>query len=321
MKKAGLVAGLFIVMAGCQTPPHTQKVLANPPKVMQHKIAQVPFYAQQAYYCGPTTLSEVANFYGVTKTPEEIAPNTFVPELKGSLTIEMTAATRQLGMLAYTQYADLSQLLSLIAQDIPVIVLQNNSIELFPQWHYAVVIGYDIHAKEVILHTGLTENYRLDLSTFERTWKRGKYWMLAMLPPDKANKNLDPFIYTKASQALLDTGQAQAGIKALKSAVKQWPEHWLAYFLLANYQLKNSVHNALVWYAKGVQYAKQQAQYLNNYAYALGKANCYHEAVKMIDVALTLKPGEENILDTKAQLTRWQRNAVFIQQCPSHDVF
>lgn len=54
----------------------------------------------------------------------------------------MVAATRQLGLLAYEQRGTMQQLLSLIAEDIPIIVLQNNAIGWAPQWHYAVVIGY-----------------------------------------------------------------------------------------------------------------------------------------------------------------------------------
>lgn len=327
--KASIHTGLFIVscilLAACQTPPHTQQILNNPPTVLKHKIEQVPFYPQQEYFCGPTTLAEVANFYGGQYSPEQIAPNTFVPELKGTLQVEMKAATRQLGMLAYSQKASLQQLLKLVAEDIPVIVLQNNSIELLPQWHYAVVIGYDIQAQQVILHTGVTKNHRLALSTFERTWQRGQYWMLAMLPPDKSSEQLTPFIYTKACQALLDTGQTEAGIKALKTAIKQWPDNWLAYFLLANHYLAKdnteAIQQALNWFEKGFNQAAKEPSYLNNYAYALAKANCFTQAIEMIDQALVLAPGNANILDTKHQIYQDNQAAVLVQQCPQHDKF
>ncbi|MCH8537392.1 MAG: PA2778 family cysteine peptidase, partial [Alkalimonas sp.] len=206
--RAGLFALILLVLTACQTPPQTKQLLAAPPAIASnYLIDEVPFYPQQEFFCGPTTLAEVAGFHGLNKSPDDIAPATFTPALEGTLQIEMAAATRQLGMVAYTQHrADMSQLLSLVADDIPVIVLQNNSIGWLPQWHYAVVIGYDMNAKQVILHTGVTEAHHLNFSTFERTWRRANYWLLAMLPADKTSEHLDPFIYTKACQDLMNTG-------------------------------------------------------------------------------------------------------------------
>lgn len=306
VKQLRIVAGLmvsFIFLAGCQTPPQTQSLLQSPPAInKQHLIETMPFYPQQQYFCGPTTLSEVANFYGRGVSPEQIAPMTFVPGLDGSLQIEMVAATRQLGMVAYAQQGNLALLLSLVANNVPVIVLQNNSINLFPQWHYAVVIGYDLDTQQVTLHSGVTAFHTLNLATFERTWQRGQYWMLAMLPPTSTDPLLAPFVYTKACQDLLDTGQSEAGIEALKSAIKQWPEYWLSYFLLANHYLAHDPQEAVKWFAQGENYGNHEVSYLNNYAYALGKLQCFAQAESLIKQALILAPHDENVLDTQQHL-------------------
>ena len=224
-----LLAALFLLLGGCQTPPQTRQLLVQPPNIApQHMIAQVPFFPQQQFFCGPTTLAEVAGFYGIRLSPDTIAPSTFIPGREGTLQIEMVAATRQLGLVAYAERASMQQLLSLVADNVPVIVLQNNSIDWFPRWHYAVVIGYDLHKAEVILHTGVTPQYRLNFSTFERTWQRGNYWMLAMLPSTKASAQLDPFVYTKACQDLLNTQQTATGLAALQTATTQWPDFYAA---------------------------------------------------------------------------------------------
>lgn len=300
---AGLLIVLLIGLTACQTPPQTKQLLAAPPDIArQHIISQVPFYPQQDYFCGPTTLSEVAGFYGLEKSPTDIAPNTFTPGLQGTLQIEMAAATRQLGLLAYEQRANMSQLLSLVADDIPVIVLQNNSISWLPQWHYAVVIGYDINAKEVILHTGVTEAHRLNFATFERTWQRGNYWMLAMLPSDKASEHLEPFIYTKACQDLLNTQQTATGIAALITATKQWPDYWLPYFLLGNHYLTTEPLAAAKWFARGWPVAQQEIAYLNNYAILLSKLNCHQQATNLIAAALQIAPDNSNLLDSQQQI-------------------
>ncbi|MDX1678007.1 PA2778 family cysteine peptidase [Arsukibacterium sp.] len=320
-RSAGLLAVLLAVMlstlTACQSPPQTRQLLTAPPAITRtHTIAQVPFYPQQAFFCGPTTLAEVAGFYGVNSSPADIAPATFTPGLEGTLQIEMAAATRQLGLVAYQQRATLSQLLSLVAEDIPVIVLQNNSIAWLPQWHYAVVIGYDIAAKEVVLHTGVTEAHRLNFATFERTWRRANYWMLAMLPPGKSSPQLDPFIFTKACQDLINTGQTDAGIAALKTATVQWPEYWLPYFLLGNYYFSSQPLIAANWFEQGLASAGQQVPYLNNYAVLLSQLGCHQQATALIAKALQQAPANSMLLDSQQQIfTALQSADTAVAQC------
>ncbi len=311
--RSGLLLALCLLLAGCQTTPQTRQLLDKPPAVpRQHLIAGVPFYPQQEFYCGPTTLAEVAAFYGHRQDPVAIAPQTFIPDLQGTLQIEMAAATRQLGLLAYTQRGSMSQLLSLVASDMPVIVLQNNSISWWPQWHYAVVIGYDLDSAELILHTGVTPNYRLDFATFERTWQRGQYWLLLILPPDKTSAQLDPFLYTKAAQDLLSTQQhsaaggirvgASAGVNALQNATRQWPDYWLPYFLLGNHHSDSQPAKAMHWFAAGLNAGRQQIAYLNNYALLLSAQGCQVQATRLLDAALRLAPDNANLLDSQKQI-------------------
>jgi tetratricopeptide (TPR) repeat protein len=278
-------------------------MLKQPPDIArQHLVPNVPFHSQEDFFCGPTTLAEVAGFYGLKQTPQQIAANTFIPGLEGSLQIEMVAATRQVGMLAYAQNGNMQQLLSLLAENIPVIVLQNNAIAWFPQWHYAVVIGYDLDSAEVILHTGVTEAHRLNFSTFERTWRRGKYWMLAMLPSDKTSKHLDPFIYAKACQDAISTQQSSVGVAALKTASQQWPDYWLPYFLLGNYYFSTQPLAAANWFAQGLPLAQQEVSYLNNYAMLLSELGCDVKAKELIAQALQIAPDDSNLLDSNNQI-------------------
>jgi tetratricopeptide (TPR) repeat protein len=316
--KMALLSGLLLLLAGCQTPPQTQLLLAQPPDIVQqHLITQVPFFPQQQFFCGPTTLSEVAGFYGLNKSPTTIAPSTFIPGREGTLQIEMVAATRQLGLVAYAERSSMQQLLSLVAENIPVIVLQNNSISWLPQWHYAVVIGYDLTTAEVILHTGVTANYRLNFSTFERTWQRGNYWMLAMLPSTKASAQLDPFVYTKACQDLLNTQQTATGIAALQTATQQWPDYWLPYFLLGNHYYATKPLDAANWFAKGLPYARQQVPYLNNYAMLLSNLGCHAKANAFMQSALQIAPNDNKLLDSQAQIEAAAHSAIDnVVQCP-----
>ena len=339
--KAGIIVSLLCMLCACQNAPQTEKLFAQKNNfAATHLIKNVPFYPQQAFYCGPTTLAEVFNYYGDESTPEEIAPNLFVPELEGSLQLEMVSASRQQGLLAYAEKGNLQTLLGLIRDDVPVVVLQNVSVALLPMWHYALVIGYDLQSKEVIMHTGETENHRLNFTTFERTWARGDYWLLAAVPPDKMSNQFSPLNYTQAAQDLLSTGQKQAGREALQNAIETWPENWLNYFVLANDYLTDSPQQAVNWFQQGYQYSHAKSDnanvgnnpenhfkisenlpYLNNYAYALASLGCGPQANILISRALAYEPGNTNLLDTQKQIPELiqkgqNRNESAATQCP-----
>ena len=296
--------GSLLILQGCQSLPQTEQLINSPPDdvARQADISSLPFYPQQEYFCGPTTLSEVFNYYGHNVSPDNLAPDTFIPAKQGTLQIEMLAATRQQGLLAYSSRSDMTQLVQLINEGKPIIVLQNLSIEWFPMWHYAVVKGYDLDAQEFILHTGVTPDHRMSYELFERTWQRAKYWMLSAVPAGDTSKYFEPFIYINAAHDLLTVGQSEAAIASLKAATQQWPDAWLAYFLLANHYLGQDLNQSLNWFSQGYAVAEQQAMYLNNYAYALSLAGCQQRAKEMIEQALKLAPQDDNLIDTKRQI-------------------
>ena len=307
MKKSILKAGIivsFFMLCGCATPPQTQHLLNNPPPHLpaSANINNLPFYPQQAYYCGPTTLAEIFEFNGIKLSPEEIAPQLFIPGRKGSLQLEMVAAIRQQGLLAYSERSHLKQLITLVNLNIPIIVLQNLGLDWYPLWHYAVVKGYDLNTQEIILHSADTANRRVDLALFERTWQRANFWSVIALPAQHSLKELNAFNYLKAAQDLLLVGQTHAGIAHLEKATQLWPEQWLSYFLLGNYYLTHDITRSVNWFEQGLPLALTETNYLNNYAYALFKNNQKHLAKTMIEQALKLAPNDANLLDTQAEI-------------------
>ncbi|MGJ8692274.1 MAG: PA2778 family cysteine peptidase [Thalassotalea sp.] len=303
--KAGIIAS-FILLFGCATPPQTQQLLHSPPKQLptQADIKNLAFYPQQAYYCGPTTLAEIFEFNGIKLSPDDIAPQLFIPGRKGSLQLEMVAAIRQQGLLAYSEKSNLEKLMTLVNLNIPVIVLQNLGLDWYPLWHYAVVKGYDLNKQKIILHSADIPNRHVDLALFERTWQRANFWSVIALPDKLAVKELDAFTYLKAAQDLLLVGQTAAGISHLQNATKLWPQAWLSYFLLGNYYLTDDIAKSVTWFEKGLLFANQQSNFLNNYAYALYKNNQHNKALKIIKQALALAPADLNLLDTQAEIER-----------------
>ncbi len=299
VKRACILAGslVLLLLGGCQSTPQAdqlrqQGLSSLPPS---HTISSVPFYPQQQYFCGPTTLSEVFAFYGVNAAPEDIAPKLFIPDKEGSLQLEMVSATRQYGFLPYTERGTLSSLMALVSDNIPVIVFQNLSISIWPQWHYALVIGFDSEKGTVTLHTGLTPSHEMSFELFERTWGRGNYWYMAPVPPSAVSDEMQPFTYVSAAYDLLKVGKTPVALQFLQSATQQWPSYWLSYFLLANHYLSLEDPQAVYWFEKGYEYGNQQKAYVHNYALALKQAERYEDANRILTQGLRDFPRDEDL--------------------------
>ncbi len=314
--KAAFLCGYLLILQGCQSLHQSQRLINSPPKhvVSIKDIKTIPFYPQEEFYCGPTTLAEVFNYYGKNLTPENIAPNIFIPDREGSLQIEMVATTRKYNFVPYAGRSDLITLINLLSEGRPVIVLQNLAFSWMPMWHYAVVKGYDLVNSEFTLHTGVTENYKVDFELFERTWQRGDYWMLVPFPAGETSQYIEPFAYIKASYDLLTIGKSGVAIKSLKGATQKWPKEWLSFLLLGNFYLAESPQTAVSWYKQGFHSGKNQPNYLNNFAYALAQVGCHEEAIRIIISAKALAPDDNNIRDTADKIHK-RINTSTLEEC------
>jgi ABC-type bacteriocin/lantibiotic exporter with double-glycine peptidase domain len=54
---------------------------------------------------------------------------------------------------------------------------------VWPQWHYAVVVGFDRTREEILLHSGLQARQVMSLQDFDRQWASAQRWGLLIRPP------------------------------------------------------------------------------------------------------------------------------------------
>ena len=80
----------------------------------------------------------------------------------------MVSAARSHGLLVYPLDGSLKSLLEEIASGHPVLVMQNLRFDWWPQWHFAVAIGYDASDRSIILHTGTQERHEQALEVLQR---------------------------------------------------------------------------------------------------------------------------------------------------------
>src|SRR5665647_1957756 len=132
------LVGVFLLCLGaCATPPQTRMMLGFPPASLPRHIelTNVPYFAQDAFQCGPASLAMSLNAVGYSVTPELLKPELYLPDRHGSLQVEMLAAARRNGAVAYQLAPELNDVLHEIAAGTPVVVLQNLAFSWYPVWH------------------------------------------------------------------------------------------------------------------------------------------------------------------------------------------
>ena len=223
---AALLAAVAL-LAGCAT-PQTRMLTAERPAISRAELVEVPFFPQQEYQCGPAALATVMVAAGKPVTPEELAPQVFLPQRQGSLQVEMMAAPRRHGLVSLPLAPQLGDVLAEVAAGNPVVVLQNLALDWYPMWHYAVVVGYDLDRETIILRSGEERRLELPLATFERTWARGKHWAMLALPPHKLPQTVAPEVHVRAVVALEKAGFADAARSAYHAVLGKSPDNLMA---------------------------------------------------------------------------------------------
>ncbi len=270
----------------------TAAVLAQPgPLPRQAQVADVPFFPQEQYYCGPAALAMVLTWSGLPATPEETGSQVYTPGRKGTLRTDVLAAARRQGRLA-VPVGDLQGLLAEIAAGHPVLVFQNLAFNWYPLWHFAVAVGYDLDAREIVLHTGLSERRAVRLSTFERTWARGEYWAVVVLPPDRLPASRDHRAILRAAAGLERAKRYAAAGAAYERILERWPQNFGAHIGLGNarYATGDLPRAEEALREATVQHPDRPAAW-NNLAHVLAEQGRRAEALAAAEEAVRLDGG------------------------------
>lgn len=281
------VCACVLLLSGCANlwPQTAQLREGLPPGLPERvELAQVPFFPQSDYQCGPAALATVLATFGVKVTPDDLVSQVYLPERKGSLQIEMLAAARRHGLVSYQLAPRLEDVLREVAAGTPVILLQN--LGFGDGWHYAVAVGYDYDSGEMILRSGVTEREVLPFTLNEFVWMRSRYWAMVAVPPDRIPATAEEARWLGAVAALERTGNAAAARTAYSRFLERWPDNVHAAIGLAN------VHYSLGALAEAERVLRDAARrdpgsviVLNNLAQTLSDQGKNEEALPLIERA------------------------------------
>lgn len=293
---ARLLAGAFFaaLLAGCAgLVPQTMALRDAWPEGVagRTEMADVPFFPQEDYQCGPSALATVLVNSGVKITPEELNSKVYIPERQGSLQAEMLAAPRAYGRVSYQLEPKFDALIREVAAGNPVVILQNTAPALFDNWHYAVVVGYDYPAGELYMRSGKNKREAMPFTILEYTWKKSGYWAMVTLPPERIPVTAVEANYV-AAIAATERVDKTAAFTAYKAALERWPDSLGASIGLAN-QLyaKGSLKETEAVLRRAAERHPDSVVVMNNLAQTLSDEGKQAEALALIEKAK--QPGEQ----------------------------
>ena len=279
--------GLLIVN-GCATSPIKKGYRTSGDVPPRYAINRVPFFPQEAYQCGPASLAMALGWSGLDIHPDTLTPQVYTPSLKGSLQPALIAAARRQGRLAYP-IAGPEALLKEVAAGHPVIVLQNLGLSWIPVWHYAVVIGYDLNRAVIVQHSGITDQKKTALKTFEKTWARSEHWGMVVLPPNRLPATAEEHSYVRALIGLEKARQWTAAVEGYQAAISRWPQNLSAHIGLSNsYYAQEDLQSARRALQEASLLFPEEGVVFNNLAQVLWELGNRQEALRAARQAVKL---------------------------------
>lgn len=297
MKAPAIPLALALVLCACASGPGLRDYGLRTDSV---ELTDVPFFPQTENQCGPAALATLLAASGLVLTPEELTPRVYLPEREGSLQAELVAATRHYGRVPYLLRPNLKDLLTEVAAGTPVLVLQNLGLSFLPQWHYAVVVGYDASTESLLLRSGTEKRQRLSLRRFESSWSRAQGWALVAVSPEQIPVTADSNAWLRAASAFEELKQPTRAAAAYSAATRRWPEQSLVWQTLANarYTLRD-LPGSEIALRRSLELSASAAAH-NNLAHVLLERGCFKAAAVEIQRAEAM-PDAKALADTLIQ--------------------
>lgn len=299
---------MLLALAGCASSgARLAGTSAFPPGSPAVELSGIPFFPQEEFQCGPAALATVLGAAGYPVTPEALVPEVYTPGLSGSLQAEMLAAVRRRGLLPYELAPTLDAVAAELVRGRPVLVLQNLRLASLPAWHYAVVVGADPKAEQLILRSGTDPSLVERTGRFMRTWDLADRWAVVILHPGEMPVDPDPERYHRAVIGMEAARRYAAASRAWRSALDVWPDDPVALFGLGNARYaEGDLDGARAAWERYVTQNPDDPAGLNNLAVVLAESGCLRRGQALAKAALarlsTESPMYADVLDTLEDL-------------------
>ncbi|HUJ10087.1 MAG TPA: PA2778 family cysteine peptidase [Verrucomicrobiae bacterium] len=248
----------------------------------------VPFIAQKANYCGPAALAMLANYYGHPVSQDDIANAIYLPDIGGTLTIELADYARRYHLWVRQYRGSVDDVHQKLNAGVPLLVLGRFGA----QPHYFVVLGWDDFRQVVTVHSDTRARYEMRAEDFLRHWDRAGRWTLLVCPPEKATWRLSADEHNDLGVFFERGGLLGQATQHYLAATQLRPENSYFRMNLGNALLKQRrLHEAADTFARAVELDSENADAMNNLAYTyLEMGRNLDDAIGLCRKAMALRP-------------------------------
>lgn len=271
---------LILLLTGCAQKLST---LEKSALLQGTELESTPFFPQDEYQCGPAALATILASSGIDVQPESLIEYVYLPKRKGSLQLELIAASRSFGRIPYTIKSELAPIAAELQAGHPVLVLQNFGTQSIPLYHYAVVVGLSSN-EGVILRSGTRQRLVMSPNHFLATVRRAGSWGLVVLSPGELPPIDNFHNFLEALAALETTGNIDMAEKGYRTLLLEFPNNTLIMFGLANtLAANNQAAEAILVYSQLLEVQPMHLAAINNLADTFAGEHCYSKALQILD--------------------------------------
>ena len=203
-------------------------------------------------------------------TEEQLAAETYKPELKGALNTDLAAAAARRAMVVRSGPSDMRELREAVSDGYPAVVLIALSPHILGRKHYVTVKGVDAAEGYLLADYGVRPDVVLRPGPFPRDWRSAGSWALYCWPAERAPAWASAAEDLRAGVLLEAAGRTSPATEAYRRAAGKDPGLWEAHFNLGNLALAGGRGTeAASCYRRALAIRPDEPDVLNNLAWTL----------------------------------------------------
>lgn len=150
-------------------------------------IPDVPFFADEHYQCGPSSLAAVMNYWYARTgslhriSPEKISSEIYSEGARGTLGMDIEIYARKSGFETMQYSGSIDDIKHNVLKEVPIIIFVDYGVLLYQKNHFMVVTGY--RDDGIIVHSG-SEEKLVPYAELQKIWRKTRYWTLVIRPQD-----------------------------------------------------------------------------------------------------------------------------------------
>lgn len=249
--------------------------------------------------CAASALQILLKANEIDTNLSQLADRTLIPQKAGSLQSEVMAAARQHALLASELPPSIEYMLLELQADNPVVMLIDTGRWYKPNWHYTVLLGYDLNKSSALL----SDLGEVPLKELENMSAKSGFWAFTATRPPRLPVTVKGEKLISAVERLRSAGFIMEAKRAYMSALAKTPNDTKLIFALSNVYMQEELYDqAKALYMQLLRIDADHVPTLNNLAFCYMKLGDTQRARRTINKAQKIGGFEELVKKTAQEI-------------------